>query len=132
MVLVTRRARGAAGADFDNDGDVDLLVMNNDDEPALLRNEAAGNGWLGVELLGRPRNTGAVGARVTLEGPAGGQVRWVMAGRSYQSSGDPRLLFGLGGGEATALEVRWPGGARQRLISPPPGRYLRIVQPGPA
>ena len=123
-----RVSRGAAGADFDNDGDVDLVLMNNDAEPSLLRNESGDGKWLGVELIGQALNTQAVGAKLAVESHDGRQVRWVVAGQSYQSSTDRRLLFGLGDAEATVLNVRWPSGERQRFLSPPTGRYLRIVE----
>ena len=122
--------RGAAAADFDNDGDIDLAVSNSDAEPSLMRNEVSGGAWLGVELVGRPPNTEAVGALVVLETEGGVQTRWVHAGRSYQSSADRRLLFGLVGG-ARHLDIRWPTGSRQRIVSPAVGRYLRVVEAHP-
>jgi len=125
-----RVSRGAAAADFDNDGDVDLAITNNNDEPSLLLNETGATGWLGVELVGKPPNTGAVGAKVELQTTSGRQVRWVVAGQSYQSSADRRLHFGLADGKADRLEIRWPSGARQRVLVPPAGRYLRIAEAG--
>lgn len=123
-----RVSRGAATADFDNDGDIDLAVTSNDDEASLLRNEARTRGWLGAELIGQSPNTAAVGARVELDTTAGRQVRWVIAGQSYQSSADRRAHFGLGGARGERLEIRWPNGARQRLVRVPADRYLRFIE----
>jgi len=120
-------ARGLAAADVDNDGDVDLAYQVNGGEPELLRNDTEGGNWVGVELRGVGANTEAIGARVVLETDRGRRVRWVLAGESYQSSGDKRLLFGLAEGEEPReLEVLWPSDRRLRLSSPPAGHYLRL------
>jgi hypothetical protein len=124
-------ARGLARADFDHDGDVDLAISHSDGPLALLRNETAGRAWLGVRLEGTEANREAVGAKLTLLAAAEGageptrQVRWVVAGDSYQSSSDRRQLFGWRDGERPlALEVEWPAGERRRLLAPPAGLYL--------
>ncbi len=129
LALPARVGRGAAAADYDSDGDADLAVSNHGGEPFLLRNDAEPGRWLGVELIGRPPNTQAVGARVTLVTGAERRVRQVMAGRSYQSSADRRLLYVWREGEEPCeLEVLWPSGRATRLLQPPAGRYLRIVE----
>ncbi len=122
-------ARGLAAVDFDNDGDVDLAVQENGGPLALLENRSPAAGWLGVELEGAGANTQAVGARVTLRRSGAAQVGWVLAGDSYQSSSDRRLLFGLGAGGPGELEVRWPRGRRQRWTAPPAGAYLHLREP---
>ncbi|HVR28805.1 MAG TPA: CRTAC1 family protein [Thermoanaerobaculia bacterium] len=127
-----RVGRGAAAADFDLDGDVDLAVANNDDGPTLLINriaEMAHPGWLGVELVGGAPNTEAIGAVVTLRQGDRAQRRWVLAGDSYLSSGDRRVVFGLADRDAPlVLDVDWPSGKHQRVVAPSSGRYLRLVE----
>lgn len=125
-----RVSRAVAAADFDNDGDLDLAVTNNNDKASLLRNEAAETGWLGVALVGRPPNTDAVGAKVELLTTAGRQVRWVVAGQSYQSTFDRRAEFGLADATVEGIEIRWPSGARQRFLLPISEKYLRIAEAG--
>ena len=128
--------RGLAVADYDNDGDADLAIQNSGGPLQLLRNEATGERWLGVRLQGRGPNTAAVGARVTLRLRAGTdgeatvrQVRWVLAGDSYQSSGDPRLLFGWPDGQQpVALEIAWPGGKVETFPVPATRRYLTLAE----
>jgi hypothetical protein len=106
--------RGAALGDLDNDGRTDI-VLNPMNEPAvLLRNRhATGRHWLGVELIGRPYRD-AVGARLALEVGGRTLVRAVKGGGSYLSSGDRRVLFGLGRRDRVGrLTVRWPSGKTQ-------------------
>ncbi len=126
--LPARVGRGAAAADFDNDGDADLAVQNRGDTPWLLRNDSQGANWLGVRLQGIDRNTEAIGARVTLVSSRGKRTRWIKAGRSYQSSADRRLRFSWVDDEPQALEVTWPSGQTVRWRRPPSGRYLRIAE----
>ncbi|MEE8524047.1 MAG: CRTAC1 family protein [Thermoanaerobaculia bacterium] len=122
--------RGVAWSDFDHDGDPDLAVQNNDSRFELLRNETADYGWLGVRLRGRGGNTEAVGAEVRLLSGDHEQTRRVVAGDSYQSSSDKRLLFGLGAvGEADEIEIVWPSGKVRRLVNPPGNAYLTFREP---
>ena len=123
--------RGSAAADWDDDGDLDLVVLTNGGRAELLRNDGPPGAWLGVRLVGRPPNTGAVGARVELVGADGArQVRWLLAGDSYQSTSDPRLLFGLGshGAPPLAVEVVWPDATRARFDDLAPGAYWVLDQ----
>ncbi len=127
--------RGSALADYDGDGDPDIAVQNNRGPAELWRNDSAFGRWIGVELDGRGRNTQAVGARVRLvtarpgaeAGEQRSQVRWVIAGKSYQSSADRRLLLAWPADErALELEVLWPSGRVTRLLRPPEDRYLLV------
>lgn len=119
-----RVSRGLAAADYDDDGDVDLAVTDNDGPAQLLRNDGAGP-WLGARLLGAAPNTGGVGAELSL----GYQRRFLLAGDSYQSSSDPRALFGVPAGAGAHLAIVWPSGRRQRFVQPTIGSYLLIAEP---
>jgi hypothetical protein len=112
-------SRGAAFGDFDNDGDIDVLIMNMNEPPSLLRNEYAGkNHWLKVKLVGVKSNRTALGARVTVYINGRGQAQAVMSQTSYYSHDDMRLHFGLGTAtKAERIEIHWPSGAVQTLTN---------------
>ena len=102
-------SRGTAFADFDNDGDLDLLVTNNRGPARLYRNDSAGGHWLGLDLAG----PGAAGSRVALE-PSRCDGRRVSTDGSYASANDSRIVFGLGAEDGPRrVRVRWPNGAEQ-------------------
>jgi enediyne biosynthesis protein E4 len=105
-------SRGAAFGDFDNDGDVDVLVMNMNEVPSLLRNEYSGsNAWLEVSLEGTRSNRSGIGATVVVTAGGHRQARAVTSQSSYYSHDELRLHFGLGSAEqAESVEVRWPAG----------------------
>ena len=124
-------ARGLSTGDFDNDGDLDLLVINNGAAPLLLRNEGGNrNRWLGLSLVATKSNPGAVGAIITWTVTGGRKrTRLKTSGGSYLASHDPREL--LGAGQAAAIEsveIRWPSGTVDRLTAPPLNGYLRVVE----
>ena len=112
-----RSSRGAAFGDFDNDGDVDVLVMNMNERPSLLRNDYSGtNGWLTIALEGRQSNRAAIGATVIVTAAGRQQARAVVSQASYYSHDDLRLHFGLGAAtKADRVEVRWPSGSVQNM-----------------
>ena len=121
-------SRGAAFGDIDSDGDLDIAVNNSNDRPALLRNDAAVGGWLGLSLRGAASNRDAIGARIALT--AGGRtlVREVRRNASYLSSNDPRVLFGLGDAEvAERVEIHWPSGVVQ-VVEDLSGRQYVVIE----
>jgi hypothetical protein len=125
-----RSSRGAAFGDVDNDGDLDVLVMNMNEPPSLLRNDyGGGNRWLRVQLEGRTSNRSAIGSSVTVTAGGRRQVRAVVSQSSYYSHDDLRLHFGLGSaGRAESVEVRWPSGRLQRIPNVTAGATLKIVE----
>jgi len=129
----TRDSRGVVCFDYDNDGDLDLFVANQDQPPQLFRNTLkTTNHWLMVQLLGDPK-TGitrdALGARVTLVTSGDRQLRENNGGKCYAGQSDPRLHFGLGRDERVKLlEVRWPDGGLQYLENVPADQTLTIRQ----
>ena len=124
-------SRGAAGADFDNDGDIDILVASLNDRPVLLRNDSprGDRHWLGVSLIGNAPNTDAIGATVRLTVGEETMIRTRRSGGSYLSQHDPRMHFGLGAHQVIdRLEIIWPDGSSQRLENIPSDRYMTIRQ----
>jgi hypothetical protein len=104
-------SRGAAFGDFDNDGDMDVLIMNVNEPPTLLRNDAPPrNQWLKIRLEGTKSNRSAIGARVLVRYGGKVQVQELLSQSSFLSSNDPRLHFGLGAATIADVEVHWPSG----------------------
>jgi hypothetical protein len=109
-------SRGVAIGDFDNDGDLDILIMNVNETPSLLRNDAPpGNHWIKIKLVGTTSNRSAIGARVIVRYAGKIQMQEVLSQSSYLSCNDPRLHFGLGTAAHADVHVIWPGGREEKL-----------------
>ncbi|HUQ34039.1 MAG TPA: CRTAC1 family protein, partial [Pyrinomonadaceae bacterium] len=119
-------SRGAAFGDLDNDGDTDIVVGVVEGSIVILRNDGTRNHWVGVSLSGAKSNRQGLGARVTVtDGNGRRQSREVTNAGSYLSSSDARIIFGLGAATSVkSLEVRWPGGRTQKIVSPTIDRYM--------
>ena len=123
-------ARGAAYADIDRDGDLDILVTTNNGSAYLYRNDGGNrNHWWNVRLIGTKSNRSAIGAVVRIESASGKQWQTVHSGSSYCSQSDLALTFGLGN-DATiaAVEVSWPSGAKQRFTNVPANKFVTITE----
>lgn len=129
--LTSRRVgRGAAYGDYDNDGDLDALVLTNTGSPALLRNDnRTGNGWIRLILRGKASNRNAIGTRVRVTVGGQTQTQEVRSGGSYLAASDRRLIFGLGKAQqADRIEIRWPGGKVQPVTPMRRNTALTIVE----
>jgi hypothetical protein len=111
-IIARHSSRGCAFGDFDNDGDIDVLVWNMNEPPSLLRNDLkSDNHWLKLKLIGTRSNRTALGARVTVTAGGHRQVQEVLSQSSFYSQNDLRLHFGLGSSpQADVVEIRWPLG----------------------
>src|SRR5262245_6249295 len=122
--------RGLAVGDFDNDGDLDVLISNNGEAPVLLRNEGGNrNNWVGLQLVATKSNPAAVGAIITWQAGGVTRRRLKTGGGSYLSSHDPREV--LGAGSATKIdwiEIRWPSGRVDKLTNVPLNTYVKILE----
>jgi hypothetical protein len=121
-------ARGAAFGDYDNDGDIDVLVTNINSRPNLYRNDGGNrSSWIGFRLVGASSNRDAIGARVEIEAGGRTQVSEVRSGGSYLSHNDMRVHFGLGAVKRVdRVRVRWPGGKTETLAGVDAGKYITI------
>jgi hypothetical protein len=122
--------RGAAFDDLDNDGDLDVVILNSRRESTILRNDSARrNHSLEILLSGTRANRDGVGSVVSVEAGGQRQVAEVHSGRGYQGHFGTRLHFGLGSAtEVKRLEVRWLGGATEVLENIPADTWIRVVE----
>jgi len=113
-VSALHSSRGCAFGDFDNDGDIDILIVNLNEPPSLLRNDVRGaHHWLKIKLIGTKSNRSAIGARVLVRYGRKLQVQEVLSQSSFYSTNDTRLHFGLGAETAAHLEIHWPSGLKE-------------------
>jgi hypothetical protein len=129
-VLEAHSSRGCAFGDFNNDGNLDVLIFNMSEPPSLLRNDNhSGHHWLNVKLVGTHSNRSAIGARIVLTAGGRRQVREVLSGSSYISQSDFRQHFGLGTARRVEqLEVRWPSGHIDRLGSVEADQFIVVKE----
>jgi len=126
-IMARHCGRGAAFGDFDNDGDMDVLIMNVNEPPTLLRNDAPlGNHWIKIRLEGTKSNRSAIGARVLVRYGGKVQVQEQCSQSSFLSSNDPRLHFGLGAATTADVEVHWPSGLVESLKSVPSNQLITL------
>jgi len=115
-VAASHCSRGCSFGDFDNDGDLDILVINLNEPPSLLRNDMRGtNHWLKLKLIGTKSNRSAIGARVLVRYGKKIQVQEVLSQSSFYSVNDSRLHFGLGAETTADVEIRWPSGLQEKF-----------------
>lgn len=126
--IVSRHcSRGLAFGDFDNDGDVDVLIMNVNEPPSLLRNDApAENHWIKIRLEGVKSNRSAIGARVLAHYAGKVQAQEVLSQSGYLSASDPRLHFGLGAATTADIEIHWPLGLVEKYPALAAGQLFTI------
>ena len=126
-IVARHCGRGMAFGDFDNDGDMDALIMNVNEPPSLLRNDApAGNHWIKIRLEGVKSNRSAIGARVLARYGGKVQSQQVLSQSSYLSAHDPRLHFGLGAATTADIEIHWPLGLVEKYTALAADRLVTI------
>jgi enediyne biosynthesis protein E4 len=125
-----KAGRGAAFADFDNDGDIDVVINNVHDTPDLFRLDSPTTShWVTLKLVGTRSNRSAIGARVRLHSSGGVQVDEVRGGGSYYAQNDLRVHFGLGDvSRIDRVEVRWPNGLEERWTDVAIDRVVTLTE----
>ena len=122
--------RGLSVGDFDNDGYLDVLVVNNGEPPILLHNEGNHkNNWLGLQLIATKSNPAAVGAIINWQAGGVKRSRFKTGGGSYLASHDPREILGIGSSaKIDSVEIRWPSGQIDKLTNLPINTYIKVVE----
>lgn len=126
----TVAGRGLATADYDNDGDIDVVTNNRGDFPSLLRNDGGNaNHWLTVLLIGTKSNRDGTGASLKLTSEGFVHIQQAEGGGSYMSASDPRIHFGLGKRKKIeSLEITWPSGKVDRLEDLPLDQIIAVKE----
>ncbi len=126
-VVEAHCSRGCAFGDFDNDGDIDVLIVNLNESPSLLRNDIGGKqNWIKVRLEGVKSNRSAIGARVLIHYGGKTQAQTVLSQSSFYSCNDPRLHFGLGSLTSADLDVYWPNGLHENFKHIPANQLITL------
>ena len=125
-----RSSRGAAFGDFDNDGDVDALVMNMNEPPLLLRNDLkSANNWISLKLVGTKSNRDGIGSKVTVKFGGKIQSQELTAQTSYYSHNDSRLHFGIGAEkQIDSIEIRWTNGDTETVKNVAVNQFVSIKE----
>jgi enediyne biosynthesis protein E4 len=128
-VAAKHSSRGSAIGDFDNDGDMDILIVNHNEPPSLLRNDVTGgHHWIKVKLTGVKSNRSAIGARVTMHYAGQVQAQEVLSQSSYLSCSERRLHFGLGTAAKVDMEIRWPLGQVEKLTGVAADQLVHVTE----
>jgi len=128
-VAAAHCSRGCAFGDFDNDGDIDILIINLNEPPSLLRNDLTGkSNWIKVKLDGVKSNRSAIGARVIVHYGGKTQAQAVLSQSSFFSCSDSRLHFGLGNSTLADIDVYWPSGRHETFKQIPANRLITIQE----
>jgi hypothetical protein len=129
-VLEPHSSRGCAFGDFNNDGNIDVLVWNMSEPPSLLKNEnRSGNHWLNVKAVGTKSNRSGIGTRISVAAGRRLQIREVLSGSSYISQSDLRQHFGLGQArKVDEIEVRWPSGQVDKVTGVDADQFVKVVE----
>lgn len=126
-ISAAHASRGCAFGDFDNDGDVDIAIVNMNEPPSLLRNDGAKEGaWLNVKLVGVKSNRSAIGARVLARYDGKVQAAAVMSQSSFYSANDLRVHFGLGPAKQVDLEIFWPSGLKELVAGVGVRKFITV------
>ncbi|MSO21776.1 MAG: CRTAC1 family protein [Acidobacteria bacterium] len=130
---IPRVGRGACFGDIDNDGDIDVLINNSEQEPTLLINQVGNRrGWILLKLIGTKSNRDAVGAKITVTTENGSQTDQITGGASYLSASDLRVHFGLASARVIKLmKIKWPSGSEQVLQNIRSNQVLTIKEEEP-
>lgn len=123
-------SRGLATGDYDNDGDLDVLISNANDAPQLLRNDSGNQGnWILIRTIGTRSNRAGIGARVKIQTGDSVQIDEVRSGSGYLSQNDLRLHFGVGTHKGIdSIEVKWPSGVVDIIREVEPNQILTIME----
>ena len=128
-IAAPHSSRGCAFGDFDNDGDIDIVVINMDEPPSLLRNDLQNdNSWLKVFLIGTKSNRSAIGSKVIAHYDDRKQAQTVTAQTSFYSSNDRRLHFGLGRAISADLDIYWASGGTEKFRDLPANHLITFKE----